>query len=279
VAEITHRTIQTNGINMHIAEAGSGPLVVMCHGWPESWYSWRHQLTALADAGFHAIAPDQRGYGLTDRPEAIDQYTIVHLCGDIVGLLDALGKDHGRRRARLGRARRLELRAPAPRSVHGVIALSVPYRPRATSTAPAGEGVGWGGPIRPTDAMRAAFGDRFFYQLYFQTPGVAEHEFQNDPRRTMKLILYGAGGEGVGARVAAGAIGGDLPPATAFMLEGMVEPQTLPSGSPTTTSISTPTSSGWPASAAASTGIATSTATGSSWAPMLARMSPSPRSS
>ena len=59
--EITHRTIQTNGINMHIAEAGSGPLVVLCHGWPESWYSWRHQLGALAEAGYHAVAPDQRG--------------------------------------------------------------------------------------------------------------------------------------------------------------------------------------------------------------------------
>ena len=89
--EITHRFIDTNGIRMHIAEAGEGPLVVLCHGFPESWYSWRHQLVALAQAGFHAVAPDQRGYGQTDRPEGIEQYTLLHLVGDIVGLLDALG--------------------------------------------------------------------------------------------------------------------------------------------------------------------------------------------
>ena len=90
--DLKHRTIQSNGIQMHIAEQGEGPLVIMCHGWPESWYSWRHQLAALADAGFHAVAPDQRGYGQTDKPEAIDQYTQLHLVGDIIGLMDALGE-------------------------------------------------------------------------------------------------------------------------------------------------------------------------------------------
>jgi len=83
---IRHRTLETNGIRMHVAEAGDGPLVVLCHGFPESWYSWRHQLRALAEAGYHAVAPDQRGYGQTDRPEAIDQYTLLHLVGDLVGL-------------------------------------------------------------------------------------------------------------------------------------------------------------------------------------------------
>ena len=88
--EATHRTVETNGIRMHLAEAGEGPLVVLCHGFPESWYSWRHQLRALAEAGFRAVAPDMRGYGKSDRPEAIDQYTIFHLVGDLVGVLDAL---------------------------------------------------------------------------------------------------------------------------------------------------------------------------------------------
>ena len=92
-SEVTHRTVETNGIRMHLAEAGSGPLVVLCHGFPESWYSWRHQLPALAEAGFHAVAPDMRGYGQTERPEAIDQYTLLHLVGDMVSLLDALGAD------------------------------------------------------------------------------------------------------------------------------------------------------------------------------------------
>ena len=69
VAEIVHRFVETNGIRMHVAEAGSGPLVLLLHGFPESWYSWRHQLRALAEAGYHAVAPDQRGYGQTDRPD------------------------------------------------------------------------------------------------------------------------------------------------------------------------------------------------------------------
>src|SRR5262245_58607702 len=88
--EITQRTIETNGIRLHIAERGSGPLVLLCHGFPESWYSWRHQLDALAAAGFHAVAPDMRGYGKSDCPVAIDQYTLFHLLGDMVGLLDVL---------------------------------------------------------------------------------------------------------------------------------------------------------------------------------------------
>ena len=83
---ITHRFIETNGIRMHVAEAGQGPLVLLLHGFPESWYSWRHQLAALAQAGYHAVAPDQRGYGQTDRPAAIEKYTQLHVVGDIIGL-------------------------------------------------------------------------------------------------------------------------------------------------------------------------------------------------
>src|SRR5689334_682510 len=91
VSELARRIVETNGIRMHVAEAGDGPLVLLCHGFPESWYSWRRQLAALAEAGFRAVAPDMRGYGRTDRPQAIDQYTLFHHVGDMVGLLDALG--------------------------------------------------------------------------------------------------------------------------------------------------------------------------------------------
>src|SRR5262245_57214920 len=91
--EPAHRIVEANGIRMHIAEMGRGPLVLLCHGFPESWYSWRHQLRALAEAGYHAVAPDMRGYGQTARPEAIDQYTLLHLTGDMVGLLDALREE------------------------------------------------------------------------------------------------------------------------------------------------------------------------------------------
>jgi pimeloyl-ACP methyl ester carboxylesterase len=90
VTEIAHRTVEANGIAIHLAEAGTGPVVLLCHGFPESWYSWRHQLKALAQAGFHAVAPDMRGYGRTSQPQDIDQYTLFHLVGDMVGVLDAL---------------------------------------------------------------------------------------------------------------------------------------------------------------------------------------------
>src|SRR4029077_4747956 len=91
VSEIQHRVVETNGIRLHVAEQGEGPLVLLCHGFPESWYSWRHQLRALADAGLRAVAPDMRGYGQSEAPAEIERYTLLHLVGDMVGLLDALG--------------------------------------------------------------------------------------------------------------------------------------------------------------------------------------------
>jgi len=90
--EMNHRIVESNGIKMHLAEDGEGPLVVLCHGYPELWYSWRHQLKALAEAGYHVVAPDQRGYGQTDRPEAVEDYNILQLSGDIIGLVHALGE-------------------------------------------------------------------------------------------------------------------------------------------------------------------------------------------
>jgi pimeloyl-ACP methyl ester carboxylesterase len=158
--DIAHRFIESNGIRMHIAEAGEGPLVVMCHGWPESWYSWRHQIIALAQAGYHVVAPDQRGYGQTDKPEGIDQYTMFHLVGDLVGLLDALnepsaviaGHDWGAPVAWHAALLR-------PDRFRAVMALSVPFMPR--------------GKNRPTANMPQTDTARF-YQLYFQQPGEAE---------------------------------------------------------------------------------------------------------
>src|SRR3972149_10371579 len=92
MTEITHRIIQTNGINTHVAEVGEGPLVLLLHGFPELWYSWRHQLPALAAAGYHAVAPDVRGYGRTDAPAAVESYNMLNHTADIVGILDALGE-------------------------------------------------------------------------------------------------------------------------------------------------------------------------------------------
>jgi pimeloyl-ACP methyl ester carboxylesterase len=167
-SEVTHRTVETNGIRMHLAEAGTGPLVVLCHGFPESWYSWRHQLPALAEAGFRAAAPDMRGYGQTDHPDAIDQYTLFHILGDMVGLLDALGANqaviagHDWGASVAWHAAQLR-----PDRFRGVAALSVPFRAR--------------GSVRPTTLMPQT-DDTIWYQLYFQEPGVAEAEYDRNAR-------------------------------------------------------------------------------------------------
>ena len=179
--EIGHRTIETNGIRMHLAEQGEGPLVVLCHGFPESWYSWRHQLPALAAAGFHAVAPDMRGYGRTDRPEAIDQYTLLHLVGDIVGLIDALGEEQAVIAGHdWGAPVAWQAAQWRPDRFRAVIGLSVPFRPR--------------GAARPTTVMPRT-DDAEFYQLYFQEPGVAEAEFERDPRLTLHSLLYWGSGD------------------------------------------------------------------------------------
>jgi pimeloyl-ACP methyl ester carboxylesterase len=85
-------TVQTNGIRLRVALAGKGPLVVLVHGWPESWYSWRHQIPALAEAGYRVAAPDVRGYGGSDKPAAIEAYAIKEMCADIAGLVEGLGE-------------------------------------------------------------------------------------------------------------------------------------------------------------------------------------------
>lgn len=179
--ELAHRFVETNGIRMHIAEQGAGPLVVLCHGFPESWYSWRHQLPALAAAGFHAVAPDMRGYGQTDRPEAIDQYTQLHMVGDIVGLLDALGAETAVIAGHdWGAPVAWNAALMRPDRFRAVVGLSVPYLPR--------------GSVRPNVAARNTT-DRVFYQSYFQEPGVAEAEFERDVRTTMLRFLWLLAGE------------------------------------------------------------------------------------
>jgi pimeloyl-ACP methyl ester carboxylesterase len=212
---VHHRTVETNGIRMHVAEAGSGPPVVLCHGFPESWYSWRHQLQALAEAGFHAVAPDMRGYGQTDRPAEIEAYTLLHLVGDMVGLLDALGEatavivghDWGAPVAWHAALLR-------PDRFRAVIGLSVPFFPRR--------------PVKPTTAMPQT-DDAMFYQLYFQTPGVAERELERDVRATIRRVLYSASGDRVRGALTSrpGDVG--LVPRNGGFLTQMVDPDPLPS--------------------------------------------------
>jgi epoxide hydrolase A/B len=210
------RVIESNGIHLNIAESGSGPLVLLAHGFPESWYSWRNQIDALAAAGFHAVAPDMRGYGKSDRPEAIDQYTIFHLVGDMVGVLDALqtpravivGHDWGATVAWQAALMR-------PDRFRAIVALSVPFRPR--------------GKVRPTSAMPRTENAQF-YQLYFQEPGVAEAELGRDPRLTLRSMLFGASGDGIAARPAAGSssTGLGMVPKGGGFLQGHGAPAALP---------------------------------------------------
>jgi pimeloyl-ACP methyl ester carboxylesterase len=179
--ELRHRFVESNGIRMHIAECGAGPVVVLCHGFPESWYSWRHQLQALAEAGFHAVAPDMRGYGQTDTPEPMGQYTLLHLVGDMVGLLDALGAETAAIAGHdWGASVAWHAALLRPDRFRAVAGLSVPFIPRM--------------PVRPTSVMPQN-DDEVFYQLYFQTPGVAEAELERDVRRTIRSILYSASGD------------------------------------------------------------------------------------
>ncbi|HEX7166200.1 MAG TPA: alpha/beta hydrolase [Acidimicrobiales bacterium] len=184
-SDIVHRQIDVNGISMHVAEAGDpqGDPVVLCHGFPELWFSWRHQLPVLAEAGYHVLAPDQRGYGRTDAPSAIEDYDLPHLTDDIAGLLDAFGHDQavivGHDWGSIvawGMAQRL------PERVRAVVGMSVPFAPR--------------GPMSLIDLLKQVMGDRFFYILYFQEPGVADADLGQDPREAMRRFLTAIAGEG-----------------------------------------------------------------------------------
>lgn len=169
------RTLAVNGIEMFVREQGDGPLVILCHGWPELSYSWRHQIGALAAAGYRVAAPDMRGFGKTSAPEAIDAYGIFHLVGDMVALVTALGEtsavivghDWG-----------------APVAWHAAL-----FRPDIF-TAVAGLSVP--PPLRgralPLQTLRDNGIENFYWQ-YFQTPGVAEAEFERDVDFTMRAVF------------------------------------------------------------------------------------------
>ena len=189
--------------------------MLLCHGFPESWYSWRHQLNALAAAGFHAVAPDMRGYGASDSPAAVDQYTLFHLLGDMMGLLDALdaptativGHDVGANVAWQGALMR-------PERFRAVIGLSVPFRPRGTA---------------PPTSIMPRTADAQFYQLYFQELGIAEAELEQNPRATIRNMLYGASGDGVALRSGATTdVGIGMVPRGGGFLRGPGAPATLP---------------------------------------------------
>ncbi|HWE54134.1 MAG TPA: alpha/beta hydrolase [Acidimicrobiales bacterium] len=172
----TESRVRAGDVELAVYEAGTGPLVLLSHGFPELAYSWRHQIPALVQAGYRVIAVDQRGYGRSDRPEPIESYDILALTGDLLAVIDWAGADravvvgHG-----WGAMVAWQMALLHPERVAGVTGMSVPFMPR--------------GPFPPIAPMRQIFADNFFYMVYFQEPGVADKELGSDPARTMRRLL------------------------------------------------------------------------------------------
>jgi len=210
--EVTFETLPVNGIRMRVALQGQGPLVLFCHGWPESWYSWRHQMAAVAAAGYRAAAPDMRGYGGTEAPANVAQYTQLHLIGDMVGLVAALGEssavivghDWGAPVAWNSSLLRTDL-------FRAVVGMSVPFSPP--------------GPVDLLSALHK-LGIDDFYMQYFQAPGVAEAEFERDIPASLRRIYFSGSGDGP-ERATFGRLGGHP-----GFLGNTVDPETLPAWLP-----------------------------------------------
>jgi pimeloyl-ACP methyl ester carboxylesterase len=181
--EVTHQMIEANGIRLHLAEQGEGPLVILCHGFPECWYSWRHQFPALAKAGFRAVAPDLRGYGRSEAPQEVEKYTLLHDVGDMVGLADALGAKQAVIAGHdIGASIAYQAALLRPDRFRGVIALGPPFRSR-----------GFGGSVPPTTLMPRNE-NAVFYQLFLQTPE-AEAALGRDLRRTFRSQFTSLSGD------------------------------------------------------------------------------------
>ncbi|WP_250004982.1 alpha/beta fold hydrolase [Actinoplanes sp. M2I2] len=178
---VRYRHVEVDGLRFRLAEAGSGPLVLLLHGFPQTSYAWRHQLVALARAGFHAVAPDQRGYPGSAAPSSVLDYSIHHLASDAVGIINALGAKNAVLVGHdWGVAVAQAVALNRPDLVRGLAALSVPLEPRGD------------GP--PMAELRAAFGDNF-YQLYFLKPGAAEREFERRTEDVLRKALFHLSGD------------------------------------------------------------------------------------
>lgn len=206
------KTLEVNGLRMQVATQGDGPLVLLCHGFPELWISWRAQLAALAKAGYRAVAPDMRGYGGTTAPDDPAAYTVLHLVGDMVELVKQLGEIGETSAVIVGH----DWGAPVawnaamlrPDIFRGVVGMSVPFSPP--------------GPVDLLAALKKA-GVATFYMQYFQTPGVAEKELERDVAASIRLINFNGSGDSPD-RTAFGM----LQPGHGFLTD-LVEPDTRPS--------------------------------------------------
>jgi len=184
---VEHRQLQANGIELHVASQGEGPLVVMCHGYPGLWYSWRHQMQALADGGFRAVALDMRGYGGTSRPLHHDEYSFDKLSADVLAVLDhfnepqavLVGHDFGANLAwHMGICYPDRIRAIAP--------LSVPYDMELAG----------GSDVRPTELYAAIAERHFFHMHYYQEVGVAERHCMGRERQFLTRLFWALSADG-----------------------------------------------------------------------------------
>ena len=208
----TERLVDTHGVQLRVTEAGDrgAPVVLLAHGFPDLAYGWRHQIPALADAGYHVLAPDQRGYGGSSKPGATEDYNIVALSGDLIGLLDDVGADRAVFVGHDWGANVVWATALLhPDRVAGVVGVSVPPIPRPR--------------VPTTQALRKIFGDNFFYMLYFQEPGVADAELARDPATTLRRLM--SGGTASDDQDAALRM---LRPGPEGFIERLAEPGTLP---------------------------------------------------
>ena len=200
--------IKTNGIRLCTVVEGSGPLLILLHGFPQCWYLWRHQIDPLVAAGFQVAIPDQRGYGGSDKPTSIEAYNVVELSNDVAGLATALGHESF---MVIGH----DWGAPVawhtallhPKRVRAVVGMSVPYVRLQIGAM----------------TRQENFGDNFWYMVYFQKPGIAETELEADVRKTLRMVYYGVSGdapEGLSLRPK---------PKSAKFLDGLIDPPVLPS--------------------------------------------------
>jgi pimeloyl-ACP methyl ester carboxylesterase len=207
MSEVSHRTVSTNGINMHIAVAGEGRPVIMVHGFPGLWYSWRHQLPALAAAGYRAVAIDQRGYGRSDRPTDPALYDADYVMRDMLGLLDALGE----KRAvwvghDFGAQLVWNLAVRAPERVAGVVGMACPYDfdlagRGGAGSKPADAGTDFDAEfavptMRPSEVFALAAKKHFLHLHYFQTIGPAESELGRNPRLFLTRLFWALSARG-----------------------------------------------------------------------------------
>ncbi len=202
-------TVRNGAIELNVAVSGSGPLIVCVHGFPELWYSWRHQIAHFAARGFRVAALDVRGYGRSSKPKEIAAYTLRELASDVAAVIDHLGDGpailfgHDWGAPIVWHAALLH-----PDRIRAVAGLSVPFRPR--------------GPVSFIEAVRSIYKGRFFYQIYFQQEGVAEAELEADVTRALRKMYFALAGEAPQNKWL------ETKSPDAKLLDGLVDPQPFP---------------------------------------------------